>query len=238
MKENIKIKEKFSQAVENHKKNNLKIAENYYKEVLEINSKHFEAYNNLGLLYDKIGKYHEAKNCYTKAIEINPNDSQIYNNLGIIYNQLGEFDMAKKSYIKALNIQPNLAEAHSNLGIQFKQLGQFENAKSCFEKAAKYKPDHFLYLFYLSELKNKILNSNLKNNIIKITREKNLKKKNLAFGNYLLARCERKENNYEKELNYLIKGHLYYFASNKEKYSKEVNYWLNVMPKLNKMIKK
>jgi len=238
MKENIKIKEKFSQALENHKKNNLKIAENYYKEVLEINPQHFEAYNNLGLLYDKTGKYHEAKNCYEKAIEIEPKDSQIHNNLGIIYNQLGEFDMAKKSYIAALNIQPNFAEAHSNLGIHFKQLGQLEDARNCFAKAAKYKPDHFLYLFYLSELKNEILNSNLKNNIIKIIKNKNLKKKNLAFGNYLLARCEREEKNHEKELNYLIEGHFHYFASNKEKYSKEVNYWLNVMPNLNKMIKK
>jgi len=43
-------------------------------------------------------------------------------------------------------------------------------------------------------------------------------KKNMTYGNYLLARCSLKEKNYEEELNYLIKGHSYYLNSD------EVNY--------------
>ena len=39
----------------------------------------------------------------------------------------------------------------------------------------------------------------------------------MAYGNYLLSKYEKKRKNYEKELNYLIKGHQY-FDSRKEKF--------------------
>ena len=47
--------------------------------------------------------------------------------------------------------------------------------------------------------------------------KKNLAKRNSAFGNYLLAKYERKSKNYEKELKFLIKGHENYFDSMKKK---------------------
>ena len=40
-KKNLTIEETFALAVQNHKKNNLRIAENLYKEVLRINPNHF-----------------------------------------------------------------------------------------------------------------------------------------------------------------------------------------------------
>ena len=39
-KENLTTKETFALAVQNHQKNNLKIAENLYKEILKINPNH------------------------------------------------------------------------------------------------------------------------------------------------------------------------------------------------------
>ena len=53
-----------------------------------------------------------------------------------------------------------------------------------------------------------------------------------------MAKCEYKEQNYDEELNYLIRGHNYYFDSKKEKFDAEVNYWLNIQPKIQNFIKK
>ena len=44
----LTIEEKFHFAVQNHKKNNLQTAENYYNEVLKINPNHFESNYFLG----------------------------------------------------------------------------------------------------------------------------------------------------------------------------------------------
>ena len=40
---NLKIKETFVSALQNHKKNNFKTAENLYKKILKVNTDHFES---------------------------------------------------------------------------------------------------------------------------------------------------------------------------------------------------
>ena len=50
----LKINEAFNLAVENHHKNNLKEAQNLYNRVLEINSRHLRAINNLGVLNEAL----------------------------------------------------------------------------------------------------------------------------------------------------------------------------------------
>ena len=55
-KKNLTIKETFALAVQNHQKNNLKVAENLYNKVLKIDSTHVETNNNLGIIFDKLGQ--------------------------------------------------------------------------------------------------------------------------------------------------------------------------------------
>ena len=52
-----------------------------------------------------------------------------------------------------------------------KELGEHQKAKSYYEMAVKYNPENLVYLFHLSELDQKILNSNLKNKIFEITKK-------------------------------------------------------------------
>ena len=40
---NLTIKETFDLAVQNHKKNNIQVAENLYNEILKTNPNHFES---------------------------------------------------------------------------------------------------------------------------------------------------------------------------------------------------
>ena len=86
---NLTTKETFALAVQNHQKNNLKVAENLYKKVLKINSNHASAHNNLGSVLQVFGEYQKARSCYEKAIQIQPNYANAYNNLGLILKELG-----------------------------------------------------------------------------------------------------------------------------------------------------
>ena len=45
---NLKIKETFISALQNHQKNNFEIAESLYKEILKVNPNHFESVFYLG----------------------------------------------------------------------------------------------------------------------------------------------------------------------------------------------
>ena len=49
-KNSLATKETFSQALQNHKKNNLQVAENLYNETLKLNPNHVDAHNNLGVI--------------------------------------------------------------------------------------------------------------------------------------------------------------------------------------------
>ena len=83
-KKSLTTEETFALAVQNHQKNNLQVAENFYKETLKTNPNHVDAHNNLGIVFKQLGKLQKAKSCYEKAIEIDPNYVGAHNNLGVV----------------------------------------------------------------------------------------------------------------------------------------------------------
>ena len=66
--------------------------------------------------------------------------------------------------------------------------------------------------------------------INEIIKNKNCTKNNLAYGSFLLAKYEFNEKKYEKEFDYLLEGHRYYFDLKDKKYQNDVGYWLNKLP--------
>ena len=63
----------FNLAIKNHQEGRLDVAQEFYNQVLKINPNHSTAHNNLGVIFDNLGKYQKAKECYENAIEINSN---------------------------------------------------------------------------------------------------------------------------------------------------------------------
>jgi len=120
---------------QNHQKNNLKVAENLYKEVLNVNPNHVNAHINLGVIFSAFREFQKAINSYQNAIQINPNHVDALNNLGNSLKELGEYKKAISSYQKAIEIQPDYANAHNNLGLAFQKLGELQKARNCYEKA-------------------------------------------------------------------------------------------------------
>ena len=64
------IEETFESAVQNHKKNNFKIAEKLYKKILSVNPDHFRSIFLLGSLSAQIKNLDSAKQLLQKAIQI------------------------------------------------------------------------------------------------------------------------------------------------------------------------
>jgi hypothetical protein len=114
-------------------------------------------------------------------------------------------------------------------------LGNFKNAISYYERAIKSKPDDLSVFYNLSALKKEVLNSNLANSVEKIINDNKCTNRILAFGHFLLARHVSKEN-FDKEIDYLIKGHKYYFEFKKAQFTRLLNYFLNVLPGISKSI--
>ena len=67
MKKNLTIKETFDLAFEHHKKNDFKIAENLYKDILKLQPNHFDTIYLLGSLSLQNKDFNSAKQLLTKS---------------------------------------------------------------------------------------------------------------------------------------------------------------------------
>jgi len=202
----------------------LKEAKSHLQKAIELQPNFALPFLILGNTYADLKEYENAISNYQKAIEINYNLAAAHNNLGLVFRALNDFKNAISCYKKAIENKNDHAGAHHNLALAFKETGKFNEAIKSHEMAIKYEPENLAHYFYLSNLKEDILDINLKNKIEKIIKKNNITKNNAAHGNYLLSKYEQKTKNYKNELNFLIKGHQFYFDSRKSKFEILVKY--------------
>ena len=207
-----------------HALKDFKKAKKYLQKTVDLQKNYGLAFFNLANVHVELREFKEALSCYQKALEINPRIVGAHNNLGLLYRNLNDFKNAIDCYQKAIKVQPNHAAAYHNMAQSYKEIGEFEKSIEAHEKTIKLEPDNLMNDHFLSELKKDILDSNLKEKIQKILNKENPKITNLAYGNYLLAKYERREKNYEKELNYLKIGHSNFYKSNKKKFDLGIKY--------------
>ena len=207
-----------------------------YQKAIRIQPNYAPAHNNLGMVFGELGEFEKAISSYQMAIKIQSNYLAAHYNLGMVFQKMREHQKAINCFQKAIQIKSNHALAHNNLGMVFQELGEFEKAISSYQMAVKYEPENLAHYYYLSDLKEEILHSNLKNKIYEIIKRRNSTKKNIAYGNFLLSRYELKAKNYKKEFNYLLKGHHYYFESRSKQFKTQVKYWLNVLPNIKELV--
>ena len=209
---------------------------NNYEKAIKIQPNNAIIYNNLGNALKDLGNYQKASSSFEKAIKLQPDYAEAHNNFGNTLKELGEFQKAISSYKKAIKIKKNSAQTYYNLALVYKELGEKQKAEDSYEMAVKYDPENLIYLFDLSQLKKEILDSNLRNKISKIIKRSNSTKENIAYGNFLLSKYELNNKKYENEINYLLKGHNYFFDARSLKFKNEIDYWLNVLPKRKKLV--
>tara|TARA_Y100000590_G_scaffold41305_1_gene44057 strand:- start:1266 stop:2921 length:1656 start_codon:yes stop_codon:yes gene_type:complete len=204
---------------------------------IEIQPKHADAHFNLANVYKQTRNFEKAKIYYEKTIQIQPTNASALNNLANVYKRLGKFQQAIKSYNKAIAVKPDHGRAYHNLGYTYNQLGETSKAIIAFKKAFEVQPSNLESLYAWSDLDEEILDLELKKKIKYIMEKGKLSKKDIGYGNFLLAKYEFKDRNYEKELEYLLIGHENYYEANQTFFDKGINYWLKNLPKIKELEK-
>ena len=207
-----------------------------YEQAIQINPDFVNGHFGLGNVFEELSENEKAKSCYERAIQINPDFVNGHFGLGNVLEALGEYEKAIGCYKKAIQIQPNHVEAYNNMALVFKGLGEYQKAIACYEDAIKYQSENLVSIYLLSELKKEVLDLNLKKKIINIINKENCTKKNYAYGNFLLSKYELEIGNYEKEFSYLLKTHFHYLDLRRSFFNKEVDYWLNRLPKEKELV--
>ena len=121
----------FKLAFENHKKNNLKDAENLYKDAIKQKPNHINSLFYLAGLLAQKKNFNEAKELFEKVIELNPKFPSAKDNLCAMYKMLanissqnGDLLKAKKLFEKAMILNPGNQEISHGYGILLLKLNQ------------------------------------------------------------------------------------------------------------------
>jgi tetratricopeptide (TPR) repeat protein len=99
-----------------------------YERVIAVDPGYAAAWNNLGLLEHRMGRYGRAGECYRHALEADQSCHQAAFNLGSLQEDLGDLAAAAAWYRRALDIQPDYADAHFNLAGVLAKTGESRQA--------------------------------------------------------------------------------------------------------------
>ena len=123
-------------------------AEGNLKYLLKYFPQDAEIYYNLGIVYEKLKKFPEAKECYQKAVEISPQED-FYYNLGDVLVDLKEWDEAISAFRKVLETDPEDGNCYFNLGVCYFNKDEKNLALDNFQKAVSINPRDVFAYFYL-----------------------------------------------------------------------------------------
>ena len=210
---------------------NFKKAKELFERAIKIKPNYAIAYNNLGAVLKELGMFKESVSACEKAITIQPNNLGAYHNLALSLQELNEIKKAINCYKILSKIQINPGNTYQNLGKLSVMIGEKKEAINFYQLAIKHEPENLFYYYNLSDLDENILDGNLKIKINNIIKKNSGKNQNTAYAHFLLSKYESNLKNYQKEFDYLINGHHYYFESKKKEYSNDIDYWLNQLPK-------
>jgi protein O-GlcNAc transferase len=135
------LAELFDEAVRHHQGGQLGPAENLYRQVLQADPRHADAWHLLGLLAAQAGRRDLAAEYIGQALHYHPDFAEAHYNLGIVYFEQGHPDKAEASYRQALLLKPQYAEAHSNLGNALARQGRRAEAEASYREAIHLKPE-------------------------------------------------------------------------------------------------
>ncbi len=86
-----------------------------YRRVVSIDPTYAAAWNNMGLLLHRMGRYEEASAAYRSALDQDAQCCEAAYNLGSLHEDRGEIEDAITDYRRALELSPDYADAHFNL---------------------------------------------------------------------------------------------------------------------------
>ena len=115
---------------------------NDFTEVIKLEPKNTDAYNNRGLSNAAIGEHRKAINDFTEVIKLEPKNTDAYNNRALSYAQLGDFLEAIDDLTTAIKLNREFVLAYGNRGIVYASIGEHHKAVSDFTSAIELDPQN------------------------------------------------------------------------------------------------
>lgn len=112
-----------------------------YRRVTARDPGHAAAWNNLGLLHHRQGRYGEARTHYEAALAADPSCAEAAYNLGCLHDDLGQLAEAIAWYRQALEVRPDYADAHFNLASALERRGDAAAARHHWRRYVALDPD-------------------------------------------------------------------------------------------------
>jgi Tfp pilus assembly protein PilF len=134
------IPELFDQALRHHQSGDLALAENLYRQILQAEPRHADAWHLLGVIAVQVGRQDVAVEYIGGALHLNPCLAEAHNNLGAVLHEQGKLEQAEASYREAVRVKPGYAEAHKNLGIVLRDQGKPKEAEASYREALRVMP--------------------------------------------------------------------------------------------------
>ena len=140
----IKINEKYTNALNNLgfvyynmkdlDETNLDKAIENFTRVIEIDSRHAEAWNNRGSAYLEKGDYDKAIADFTQVIRFNPNFAVVYSNRSRAYLSKKDNQKALADCSRALEIDKDFMPALNNRARVYQEMGDYQRALEDYRK--------------------------------------------------------------------------------------------------------
>ena len=110
------------------RQNDLKGAIEQYEHALATAPRMIQAYNRLGIVYQKLGRFGDAERLLRQGIRLHPDSAMLHNNLGFCFLQKESHTDAEGEFRAALKLAPHFSRARMNLGITLAQSERFDDA--------------------------------------------------------------------------------------------------------------
>jgi len=123
-----------------------------------------EVYNNIGIIYEEMGKKKLAIEAYEKSILTDKTYALAYNNLGVLYLNDKKYGDAGKLFDNAIKYDSSFVDAYNNYASVLVIDKQYNSALDLYRRALKINPNNSVVLVntaklysYLNDINNLIL---------------------------------------------------------------------------------
>ncbi|MEN6566328.1 MAG: tetratricopeptide repeat-containing glycosyltransferase family protein [Veillonellales bacterium] len=102
---------------------------------IQLDPQYSRAYNNLGLVLQRMNKLSEAEVFLRRAIDLDPHDSYSYNNLGLVFLDTHRLADAEACLRQAIELNPHCPEVYNNLGLVLEEAVRLDEAEKLYRHA-------------------------------------------------------------------------------------------------------
>jgi tetratricopeptide (TPR) repeat protein len=159
-------------------------------------------------------EFGKALSVFLNLLENETENKKIYFYLGLIYSELNEFNKSIFNYNKYLKVDPNSKAALFNLAIAKQSIGEINAAKDIYLKLIDLDRSKIRAYFGLLMLDINFLTNDHYTYIKQMKKSEEISLYEKSLINFILAKKEKINKNYDKEIEYLEKFNTNSFNSN------------------------